>query len=124
MNIYARCGDKVIYMHPTYGYISDQDQCRKHLVLEAPYTIERISIGRSHTNVYLQEIPGVAFNSVMFIDVIPGREVQILVLEESDRFEIRIHDKKFYFNQEDSIEELVKVFHQLGYTNVHYEEVY
>ena len=39
---------------------------RKHLTEGEEYTVERTEVSSCHTDVYLEEIPGVAFNSVMF----------------------------------------------------------
>lgn len=55
---------------------------------------------------------------------------EVLVLEESDGFEIVIKnyaalatEKRFKFSQEESIAGLVQVFEELGF-NTQYEEVY
>lgn len=68
MNIYANKGDKVIYANPENGMTNDQERCKKHLVENQVYTIERTEVDHSHTDVYLQEFPDIRFNSVMFED--------------------------------------------------------
>ena len=68
MNIHAKKGDKVIYKHPNSGYKHHQETARKHLVLNQVYTVERTEVGDWHTDVYLQEVPGIAFNSAHFED--------------------------------------------------------
>lgn len=50
------------------GYTHHQEHAAKHLTVGAIYTIEKTDIGAWHTDVYLREVPGEAFNSVMFAD--------------------------------------------------------
>lgn len=69
MNIYAQRGDKVIFSHPNAGGWGDSEKCAKHLELGAEYTVQETEVDPWHTDVYLQEVPGVAFNSVMFDDL-------------------------------------------------------
>lgn len=68
MNIYARRGDKVIFRHPTSGYQYDQERAKQYLKLNKVYTVGSTYVVGWHTDVYLQEIQGVAFNSVHFED--------------------------------------------------------
>ena len=68
MNIYAVKGSKVIFNSPTAGYTHHQETAAKHLTVDETYTVEKTKVSGWHTDVYLQEIPGVAFNSVMFKD--------------------------------------------------------
>lgn len=68
MNIYAEENDKVIFAHPTNGWDGDKETANKHLEVDKVYTIEYTEVGGCHTDVYLKEIPDVAFNSVMFED--------------------------------------------------------
>ncbi len=66
MNIDALQGKPVVFKHPNAGYERDQRVAREHLKLGASYTIESTEVGNWHTDVYLVEVPGVAFNSVLF----------------------------------------------------------
>ena len=66
MDIYSIKGTKIIFKHESNGYKSHQETARKHLKLGAVYTVNRTDIGESHTDVYVEELPNVAFNSVMF----------------------------------------------------------
>lgn len=68
MNIYAEHGDKVIFAFPNNGYQSDADQCAKYLKLDETYTVDHTMAHRSSTDVFLIEVPGQRFNSVMFAD--------------------------------------------------------
>jgi len=68
MNIYAEKGDKVIFAYPSAGYEGDRETAQKYLTVGKTYTIERTSVDRNHTSVYLEGFPGVAFNSVIFND--------------------------------------------------------
>lgn len=66
MNINAHYGTKVIFSNPNSGYEYDQELAKKHLTVGKTYTVNHVDIHSWHTHVYLQEIPGVAFNSVLF----------------------------------------------------------
>lgn len=68
MNIYAKNGDRVVYAFPKHGRDWDRVQATEHLELGKTYTVDRTSVGSSNTAVWLQEIPGIAFNSVQFKD--------------------------------------------------------
>lgn len=70
MNIYAKYGDQVVFLHPNNGYSYDERNAKKHLKVGQVYTVDRTEVGGPHTDVYLQEIPSVAFNSVHFEDYI------------------------------------------------------
>lgn len=48
--------------------------------------------------------------------------MEIVVGQESDGFYIEVGEKRWRFDQEDSVEELVNVFKYLGHTNVVFEE--
>ena len=69
MDIYSKPGTKVRFAYPDAGYPHHQADARKHLEEGYGYTVERTEVESCHTDVYLQEIPSVAFNSVMFAPV-------------------------------------------------------
>jgi len=69
MNIYAKEGDKVICSTFDAGYDADKIKAEAHLVLNQVYTINCTVVHDWSTDVYLQEIPDVKFNSVFFEDV-------------------------------------------------------
>lgn len=66
MDIYSKKGSKIIFKHENYGYSSHQETAEKHLKLGEIYTVNHTDIYGWHTDVYLDEVPSVAFNSVMF----------------------------------------------------------
>ena len=68
MDIYAQPGTKVVFANPDAGYEHHQETAKKHLTVDAEYTVDRIDAGNWHTDVYFEEVPGVPFNSVMFDD--------------------------------------------------------
>lgn len=68
MNIYSNPGTKVIFANPTYGYPHDQEKAKQHLAVGQVYTVHHTEVSASHTDVYLAEVPGIAFNSVLFED--------------------------------------------------------
>lgn len=69
MNIYAEHGDKVICSTFAAGYDYHKEVAAKYLKAGKEYTIEKTVVDNWHTDVYLQEFPGVKFNSVFFEDV-------------------------------------------------------
>ena len=80
MEIFAPKGHKVKLEHPNAGYEYQQETAREHLKVGEVYTVDHTVVGSCHTTVYLQEVPGVAFNSVLFDDV-----------DEVDRLDIERH---------------------------------
>lgn len=69
MNIYAAPGTVVLY--PAWadaGHDHDKHSAEKYLVKNRCYTVADTVPGDWHTDVYLVEVPGVAFNSVLFAD--------------------------------------------------------
>ena len=68
MNEYASKGAKVVFSHPDNGYPHHRETARKHLKVGATYTVDRTYVGSLHTDVYLQGVDGIAFNSVHFDD--------------------------------------------------------
>lgn len=70
MNIYALKGHKVKCKTLSAGYDYDKEVAQNHLKVEKEYTIERTQVDSWHTDVWLQEIPNVKFNSVFFEDIV------------------------------------------------------
>lgn len=68
MYIYANPGDKVVYANETAGWDWDQAHAAEFLVLGNVYTVDHVEVDDSRTEVYLVEVPGESFNSVMFED--------------------------------------------------------
>ena len=129
MNIFAPHGTKIVFANPDNGYTSDKELVKRYLTVGGIYVVHHTEVGSSYTKVILEGFPGIKFNSVMFNDYVEDskmkpQDVQIIVMEECDGFEIRIHDKSFRFSQEENLTKLPDVFKELGFTNVHYEEVY
>lgn len=71
MEIYALRGHKVKCVTLTAGYKHDQEIAKRNLLLNEIYTVDHTDVHNYSTDVYLEEIPGVAFNSVFFDDVNP-----------------------------------------------------
>ena len=69
MNIYALEGDRVRFSNENAGTENDQFLAEHYLQLNDIYTVDYAEVGNSHTNVYLKEVPGFSFNSVIFTDV-------------------------------------------------------
>ena len=68
MNIYALKGHKVKVSNLSGGYEYHREVANKHLTIGNHYTIEKTDVDSWNTDVYLKEIPGIAFNSVYFED--------------------------------------------------------
>lgn len=66
MDIFSEPGTRVIFDRPNNGTKYDKDNCAEFLALGAFYTIEKTEVGDYSTRVFLREIPGRWFNSVMF----------------------------------------------------------
>ena len=60
-------GDRVRFSYPNAGW--DPDVGVRHLAVGREYTVSRARVHGFLTEVWLMEIPGVAFNSVQFAPV-------------------------------------------------------
>lgn len=69
MNIHAKKGDKVKFWRPDQGYKADREMTAGRLIVGRVYTVNRTEVDTWSTRVYLEEFPGLAFNSVQFEDV-------------------------------------------------------
>lgn len=65
MDIYTKPGSKVKYANFKNGLPKDRELCKRRLIPNEIYTVEKIFVGESRTGVVLKGIPGM-FNSVMF----------------------------------------------------------
>jgi hypothetical protein len=66
MNIYALEGFKVILRFGSTA--SGWEKARKLLDFGTIYTVEKTEVHNSHTDVWLKEVPGESFNSVLLED--------------------------------------------------------
>jgi hypothetical protein len=69
MNIYALKGHKVKCVSLESAYEYQTERAKKYLEVGKIYTVEATEVHSSSTEVYLQEIPEIAFNSTLFCDV-------------------------------------------------------
>lgn len=69
MNIYAQKGHKVICTTLEHGYETEQKIAHKLINVGEIYTVEKTEVHNSNTDVYLQEVPDIPFNSVFFEDL-------------------------------------------------------
>lgn len=69
MNINAQEGQKIKYSNPYNGVPQDQAKARKYLKLNEVYTIAHMSLDDYCSEVCVEEVAGVWFNTVMFEDV-------------------------------------------------------
>lgn len=67
IDIYAPQDTKVKYTGRG-GYDHHKEYANKYLKVDEIYTIDRTDVGGWHTDVYLKEVPGKAFNSVHFVN--------------------------------------------------------
>jgi len=68
MNIYAKQGSKVIFSNPNAGYDFDQQRAGEHLEVGKVYTVRRTEVQDSSSQVFLEEVPAIGFNTVLFTD--------------------------------------------------------
>ena len=66
MDILTSPGKKVVFVYPDDGYPCDQETAAQHLVVGKSYTVASTVVHDWVTEVFLTEVPGVSFNSVMF----------------------------------------------------------
>lgn len=64
--LYSEHGTKVKVDTFKAGSSFDRRIAESHLKLNCIYTVDKISIGRSYTDVWLVEVPDCSFNSVFF----------------------------------------------------------
>jgi hypothetical protein len=71
MTIYALPGHKICFAEGTArnGYPHDQENAQRYLTAGCVYTVKRTSVGKSNSSVYIEEVPGVGFNTVQFESV-------------------------------------------------------
>ena len=69
MDINSPKGTKVIYAFPDAGYEYQIKIAQKHLILNNVYTVEYTHIYSWRTDVYLKEVPNIAFNSCLFKEI-------------------------------------------------------
>ena len=69
MNIYALKGHKVKCVSLESPYEYQTERAKKYLEIGKEYTVEKTEVCSSSTNVILQEIPEIEFNSTLFEDV-------------------------------------------------------
>ena len=67
MNIYAQPGSQVRFLDEN-GHDYDKAKAHKFLKKGKVYTVAHTEVGNWHTDVFLVEVPGEPFNSVMFDD--------------------------------------------------------
>lgn len=64
------------YTKPNEGYDGDQKMCRENLTLGESYEVTYVSMGQSHTNIFLKGIEG-CFNTVNFDFYEDGKPINI-----------------------------------------------
>ena len=69
MNMYALKGHKVKCVDLESPYDYQTERAKKHLEIGKIYTVESTEVRSFSTNVVLQEIPDVEFNSTLFEDI-------------------------------------------------------
>ncbi|MEI7620003.1 MAG: hypothetical protein WCJ57_00340 [Candidatus Falkowbacteria bacterium] len=59
---------KVTAISAENGYSNDQENVKKYLKIGDEYTVTEVNVKSWMTEVYLQEVPGIKFNSVNFVN--------------------------------------------------------
>ncbi len=68
MNLNDLPGTKIVFRFPKSGSKGEQKRAQKYLKIGGVYTVKKVEIGNWHSNVYLEEVPGIAFNTVFFTE--------------------------------------------------------
>jgi hypothetical protein len=89
MNIWSPEGSKIKFTNPTAA-MDEGRHAQKYLKLNEVYTIQNIEVGDSFTDVWLEELPELAFNSCHFENVDP---VDPEIAEEREK------SWRYYYNR-------------------------
>ena len=73
------------YVEPNAGYDFDKKNCETYLVLNFYYRVEKVAMGGSHTDIYLEDFPNVIFNSVNF-DFFEGEDLTPIDIYKDPRY--------------------------------------
>lgn len=65
------------YTKSNCGYRDDRQQVSRFLTLGEKYPVSYVSMGQSHTSIYLTDFPHVPFNSVFFDFEEDGKAINI-----------------------------------------------
>ena len=68
---------KAKYVHEDYGNEYSQKKCKDYLTLNCEYEVESVWMGQSSTTIGLKDFQNVPFNSVHFIFIEDGKEINI-----------------------------------------------
>ena len=66
MDILSGPGTKVVFENPQNGHPEDKELASKYLEVDGIYTVEKIKAKSWHSEVFLEEVQGIAFNTVLF----------------------------------------------------------
>ena len=67
--LYCESDCLVQALHLDYGYNSDINQANEYLKQDEIYTVQKVQVGRSSSEIVLKEFPNVTFNTVHFTRV-------------------------------------------------------
>ena len=59
-------GDIAEFTKPKNGRAEHQEEAAEHLTVGESYTVTRVEVGGWHTDIWLEGVAGVRFNSVLF----------------------------------------------------------
>ena len=68
MSVKTKKGEKVLFLS-TGGYFYQLQHANKFLVKNEIYTVHKCDFGKWHSNVYLEEVPGISFSASHFVNV-------------------------------------------------------
>lgn len=69
MDIKSEVGTKVIYKYPKNGSEYESDKAAETLLYNCIYTVKKINVGQSRSDVELEEYPGMEFNTIFFANI-------------------------------------------------------
>lgn len=109
LDIYAPKGTKVKCLFDENGvvkngYEADQQHAAEYLKPNKVYVIDKMEVGTWHTSVFLEEFPGIPFNSVHFTSVPTFKKVTVEITEEQKEFLMLIQHEDAAFNQSQAVQ--------------------
>jgi hypothetical protein len=66
MSLETKPGECVVFDKPNLGYNEDTEQALKYLVVGQEYKVLIVDVGDCSSVVFLEEVPGVPFNTAHF----------------------------------------------------------
>lgn len=86
------------------GYEADQQHAGEYLKQNKVYVIDKTEVGSWRTSVFLEEFPGISFNSVHFISIPTFKKITVEITKEQKDFLGLIQHEDAAFNQSQAVQ--------------------